>query len=47
MDFYFQGLAWFNKGITPRQSSELSGLDRAINADPVNVDSLVGSEART
>ena len=46
MDLYFQGLAWFNKGITPHNVAQArSFYDRALNADPDNVDALVGSAA--
>jgi tetratricopeptide (TPR) repeat protein len=44
MDHYFQGLAWLNRGMTPdnvRQAQ--SFFDRALTADPDNVDALVGS----
>jgi TolB-like protein/class 3 adenylate cyclase/Tfp pilus assembly protein PilF len=44
MDLYFQGLAWLNKGITPDTVTQARGFfDRAIAADPGNVDALVGS----
>jgi TolB-like protein/class 3 adenylate cyclase len=47
MDLHFQGLAWFNKGITPDNLAEArSFFDRALSADPGNVDALVWS-ART
>jgi TolB-like protein/class 3 adenylate cyclase len=46
MDFYFQGLAWFNKGITPDNIAQArSFFDRALSADPDYVDALVGSAA--
>ena len=46
MDFYFQGLAWFNKGITPDNIAQArSFFDRALAADPDYVDALVGSAA--
>jgi TolB-like protein/class 3 adenylate cyclase/Tfp pilus assembly protein PilF len=44
MDHYFQGLAWLNRGMTPdnvRQAQ--SFFDRALAADPDNVDALIGS----
>ena len=48
MDFYFQGLAWFNKGATPDNVAQARGFfDRALIADPDNVDALIGSAART
>jgi TolB-like protein len=46
MDLYFQGLAWFNKGPTPENVAQArSFFDRALDADPGNVDALVGSAA--
>jgi TolB-like protein/class 3 adenylate cyclase/Tfp pilus assembly protein PilF len=44
MDLYFQGLAWLNKGPTP-DNVELarSFFDRALTADPDNVDALIGA----
>jgi TolB-like protein len=44
MDLYFQGLACFNKGITPDNIAQAqSFFDRALSADPGNVDALVWS----
>ena len=44
MDLYFQGLAWLNKGLTPEHVAQArSFFDRALTADPENVDALVGS----
>ena len=44
MDLYFQGLAWLNKGMTPDNVAQARGFfDRALAADPDNVDALVGS----
>src|SRR5271166_6024801 len=44
MDLYFQGQAWFNKGRTPDHVAQArSFFDRALAADPDNVDALVGS----
>ena len=44
MDFYFQGLAWFNKGIAPDNIAQArSFFDFALSADPDYVDALVGS----
>jgi TolB-like protein/class 3 adenylate cyclase/Flp pilus assembly protein TadD len=44
MDFYFQGLAWLNKGRTPDNVAHSHGFfDRALAADPDNVDALIGS----
>jgi TolB-like protein/class 3 adenylate cyclase len=46
MDLYFQGLAWYNKGHTPDNVAQArSFFDRALAADPDNVDALVGSAA--
>ena len=44
MDLYFQGLAWLNKGLTPDNVAQArSFFDRALTADPDNVDALIGS----
>ena len=44
MDLYFQGLAWLNKGLTPDKVAQArSFFDRALAADPNNVDALIGS----
>ncbi len=44
MDLYFQGWAWFNKGLAPDNVAQArSFFDRALAADPNNVDALVGS----
>jgi tetratricopeptide (TPR) repeat protein len=44
MDLYFQGQAWLNEGRTPDNVGQARGLfDRALSADPNNVDALVGS----
>ena len=44
MDLYFQGLAWFNKGLSPDNVTQArSFFDRALAADPDNVDALIGS----
>ena len=44
MDLYFQGLAWFNKGVTPDNLARArSFFDRALTADHDNVDALIGS----
>ncbi len=46
MDLYFQGRAWLNKGTTPAIFAEaLRFFDRALAADPNNVDALNGSSA--
>jgi TolB-like protein/class 3 adenylate cyclase len=44
MDLYFQGLAWIYRGLTPDNMAQArSFFDRALTADPDNVDALVGS----
>jgi tetratricopeptide (TPR) repeat protein len=44
MDLYFQGMAWVNKGVTPDNVAQArSFFDRALAADPNNIDALVGS----
>jgi TolB-like protein/class 3 adenylate cyclase len=44
LDLYFQGLAWFYKGLTPDNIAQArSFFDRALAIDPDNVDALVGS----
>jgi TolB-like protein/class 3 adenylate cyclase len=44
MDLYFQGLAWLNRGRTSDTLTQAhSFFDRALAADPANVDALVGS----
>jgi TolB-like protein len=44
MDLYFQGQAWLNKGRTPDNVARAqSFFDRALSADPNNVDALIGS----
>ena len=44
IDLYFQGRAWVNKGRTPDNVARARSLfDRALAADPENVDALVGS----
>jgi TolB-like protein len=44
MDLYFQGMAWFNKGLTPAYLAQARGFfDRALAVDPDNVEALVGS----
>jgi TolB-like protein/class 3 adenylate cyclase len=43
MDLYFQGVAWFYKGLTPHNIVQArSYFDRALIADPDNVDALIG-----
>src|SRR5208283_1568334 len=44
MDLYFRGLAWLNKGRTPDNVTQArSFFDRALTADPDNLDALIGS----
>jgi TolB-like protein/class 3 adenylate cyclase len=44
MDLHFQGLAWLNKGATPDIVAHArSFFDRALTADPHNIDALIGS----
>ena len=44
MDLYFQGRAWLNKGRAPDNIARARSLfDRALAADPDNVDALVAS----
>ena len=44
MDLYFQGQAWLNKGRTPDNVGQARGFfDRALSADPNNVEALIGS----
>jgi TolB-like protein/class 3 adenylate cyclase len=46
MDLYFQGLAWFNKGLTPDHVVRArSFYDRALAVDHDNVQALIGSAA--
>jgi len=46
MDLCFQGAAWFYKGPTPDNLTRArSYFDRALIADPDNVDALIGSAA--
>src|SRR5208282_1136137 len=44
MDLYFQSMAWLNKGPTPDNLAQArSFFDRALTADPNNVEALIGS----
>jgi tetratricopeptide (TPR) repeat protein len=44
MDLYFQGLAWWNKALTPDNVARArSFFDRALSADPDHVDALTWS----
>ena len=43
-DLYFQGMTWLNKGLTPHNVAQArTFFDRALAADPDNVDALIGS----
>jgi TolB-like protein len=43
-DLYFQGRAWLNKGLIPANLAQArSFFDRALAADPGNVDAVIGS----
>jgi TolB-like protein/Tfp pilus assembly protein PilF len=44
MDLYFQGLAWYNKSMSPDNLARARSLfDRALAADPDNIEALVAS----
>ena len=44
MDFYFQGMAWVNKGWNPNHIMQARGFfERALARDSNNVDALVGT----
>jgi TolB-like protein len=44
MDLYFQGMVWINKGHSPENVAQAhSCFDRALIADPGNVEALIGS----
>ncbi len=44
MDLYFQGLAWFNRGMSPDNLAQArSFFDRALSANSDNVDALIRS----
>jgi TolB-like protein len=46
MDLYFQGLSWFHRGRAPNHVAQARAFfDRALAADPDNVDALIGSAA--
>jgi TolB-like protein/class 3 adenylate cyclase len=46
MDLYFQGMAWYYKGLIPHNMAQARGFfDRALAADPDHVDALIGSAA--
>jgi tetratricopeptide (TPR) repeat protein len=43
MDLCFQGLAWYNKGLTPEHMERARGFfERALALDPQNIEALVG-----
>jgi TolB-like protein len=43
MDLYFQGMAWFNKGLTPEYLTQARGFfERALAINPRSVEALVG-----
>ena len=43
MDLYFQGMAWWNKGLTPEYMAQARGFfERALALDPGNVGRMVG-----
>ena len=43
MDFYFQGIAWYNKGPAPEHMAQAAGFfERALALDPKNIEALVG-----
>ncbi len=43
MDLHFQGVAWVNRGLSPNVAQAQSFFDRALSADPNNVEALIGS----
>jgi TolB-like protein/class 3 adenylate cyclase len=44
IDLYFQAIAWLSKGLTHNNVAQARGFfDRALAADSVNVDALIGS----
>jgi TolB-like protein/Tfp pilus assembly protein PilF len=46
MDLFFQGLSWLHRGRTPTHVAQARGFfDRALKADPDNIDALVGLAA--
>jgi TolB-like protein/class 3 adenylate cyclase len=47
MDLNFQGMAWFNLGLTPENMAHARGFfERALALDPCNIEAMVGT-ART
>ena len=46
LDLFFQGLSWLHRGRTPNHVAQArSFFERALAADPDNVDALIGSAA--
>ncbi len=46
LDLFFQGLSWLHRGRTPHHVAQArSFFERALAADPDNVDALIGSAA--
>jgi TolB-like protein/class 3 adenylate cyclase len=46
LDLFFQGLSWVHRGRTPNHIAQARRFfDRALTADPDNIDALVGSAA--
>ena len=44
MDLYFQGMAWFNKGLRPDYMAQARGFfERALALDPGNLDAELGT----
>jgi TolB-like protein/class 3 adenylate cyclase len=44
MDLYFQGMAWFNKGLRPDTLARARGFfERALTLDPANLDAELGT----
>jgi TolB-like protein/Flp pilus assembly protein TadD len=43
IDLYFQGMAWWNKGLTREYLTQAHGFfERALALDPSNIDALIG-----
>ena len=46
IDLYFQGMAWFNKGLNPENVTRArSFFDLALTVDPDNAQAMIGSAA--
>jgi tetratricopeptide (TPR) repeat protein len=44
MDLYFQGRAWYNKGLAPEHKAQAGNFfERALALDPKNIEALVGT----